>query len=150
MEDAEGREKDFPGSELRRDSYTAEESASDAPFEKTASMHADRRGIEKSAKDVTEKKGDPAEHFPISFPTLAPFWNPRARIEHLSGWLPRMDSNHDKQIQNLQCYRYTTRQFLLLHLSGLSGYPPWLPWLRCHTGRRTVSQSHQTHDAKQG
>ncbi len=25
-------------------------------------------------------------------------------------WLPRMDSNHDKQIQNLQCYRYTTRQ----------------------------------------
>jgi hypothetical protein len=26
------------------------------------------------------------------------------------GWLPRMDSNHDKQIQNLQCYRYTTRQ----------------------------------------
>ena len=21
-----------------------------------------------------------------------------------------MDSNHDKQIQNLQCYRYTTRQ----------------------------------------
>lgn len=28
-----------------------------------------------------------------------------------------MDSNHDKQIQNLQCYRYTTRQKggLLLH-----------------------------------
>ncbi len=26
------------------------------------------------------------------------------------GWLPRMDSNHDKQIQNLLCYRYTTRQ----------------------------------------
>ena len=24
-------------------------------------------------------------------------------------WLPRMDSNHDTQIQNLQCYRYTTR-----------------------------------------
>ena len=22
-----------------------------------------------------------------------------------------MDSNHDKQIQNLQCYRYTTRQY---------------------------------------
>ena len=101
MEDAEGREKDFPESELRRDSSTAEESASDAPFEKTASMHADKRSIEKSAKDVTEKQGDPAEHFPISFPTLAPFWNPRARIEHLSGWLPRMDSNHDKQIQNL-------------------------------------------------
>lgn len=27
-------------------------------------------------------------------------------------WLPRMDSNHDKQIQNLLCYRYTTRQWL--------------------------------------
>jgi hypothetical protein len=27
------------------------------------------------------------------------------------GWLPRMDSNHDTQIQNLQCYRYTTRQY---------------------------------------
>lgn len=24
--------------------------------------------------------------------------------------LPRMDSNHDKQIQSLLCYRYTTRQ----------------------------------------
>ncbi|MEY2906083.1 MAG: hypothetical protein RLZZ408_554, partial [Verrucomicrobiota bacterium] len=29
-------------------------------------------------------------------------------------WLPRMDSNHDKQIQNLLCYRYTTRQWLNL------------------------------------
>lgn len=26
-----------------------------------------------------------------------------------------MDSNHDKQIQNLQCYRYTTRQKGLEH-----------------------------------
>ena len=25
-------------------------------------------------------------------------------------WLPRMDSNHDKQIQNLLCYHYTTGQ----------------------------------------
>jgi hypothetical protein len=25
-------------------------------------------------------------------------------------WLPDMDSNHDKQIQNLLCYRYTIRQ----------------------------------------
>jgi hypothetical protein len=25
-------------------------------------------------------------------------------------WLPRMDSNHDKVIQNHLCYRYTTRQ----------------------------------------
>lgn len=29
----------------------------------------------------------------------------------ISNTLPRMDSNHDKQIQNLQCYRYTTRQY---------------------------------------
>jgi hypothetical protein len=25
-------------------------------------------------------------------------------------WLPGMDSNHDKQNQNLLCYHYTTRQ----------------------------------------
>ncbi len=25
-------------------------------------------------------------------------------------WLPDMDSNHDKQIQNLLCYRYTIGQ----------------------------------------
>ncbi len=25
-------------------------------------------------------------------------------------WLPRLDSNQDKQIQNLLCYRYTTGQ----------------------------------------
>lgn len=25
-------------------------------------------------------------------------------------WLPDMDSNHDKEIQNLLCYRYTIRQ----------------------------------------
>lgn len=25
-------------------------------------------------------------------------------------WLPDMDLNHDKQIQSLLCYRYTTRQ----------------------------------------
>ena len=48
-------------------------------------------------------------------------WSPEAtfprvasRVANLSpsafGWLPRMDSNHDTQIQNLQCYRYTTRQ----------------------------------------
>ncbi len=28
-------------------------------------------------------------------------------------WLPNMDSNHDKQIQSLLCYRYTIRQFEL-------------------------------------
>ena len=27
------------------------------------------------------------------------------------GWLPRMDSNHDKVLQRHLCYRYTTRQF---------------------------------------
>ncbi len=38
-------------------------------------------------------------------------------------WLPRMDSNHDKQIQNLQCYRYTTRQFIcsIRTISGTVG-----------------------------
>jgi hypothetical protein len=25
------------------------------------------------------------------------------------GWLPRKDSNLDKEIQNLSCYHYTTR-----------------------------------------
>ncbi len=29
-------------------------------------------------------------------------------------WLPRMDSNHDKVIQNHLCYRYTTRQLLAI------------------------------------
>lgn len=28
----------------------------------------------------------------------------------LTKWLPDMDSNHDKQIQSLLCYRYTIRQ----------------------------------------
>jgi hypothetical protein len=28
----------------------------------------------------------------------------------LKGWLPDMDLNHDKQIQNLLCYRYTIGQ----------------------------------------
>ena len=39
-----------------------------------------------------------------------------------------MDSNHDKQIQNLQCYRYTTRQFNSLILRGLQKHPPRLPY----------------------
>jgi hypothetical protein len=30
--------------------------------------------------------------------------------ERWGGWLPDMDSNHDKQIQSLLCYRYTIRQ----------------------------------------
>lgn len=28
----------------------------------------------------------------------------------VKNWLPDMDSNHDKQIQSLLCYRYTIRQ----------------------------------------
>lgn len=27
----------------------------------------------------------------------------------VQGWLPTMDLNHDKQIQSLLCYRYTSR-----------------------------------------
>jgi hypothetical protein len=27
----------------------------------------------------------------------------------IKGWLPRKDSNLDKEIQNLSCYHYTTR-----------------------------------------
>ena len=34
-----------------------------------------------------------------------------------------MDSNHDKQIQNLLCYRYTTRQFEA-HKHWLNGVFP--------------------------
>ena len=32
---------------------------------------------------------------------------PRSAFE---SWLPDMDLNHDKQIQNLLCYRYTIGQ----------------------------------------
>lgn len=34
------------------------------------------------------------------------------RESTIINWLPRMDSNHDKVIQNHLCYRYTTRQFV--------------------------------------
>ncbi len=34
----------------------------------------------------------------------------RGKIE-VKGWLPDMDLNHDKQIQSLLCYRYTSRQY---------------------------------------
>lgn len=47
---------------------------------------------------------------PLPFPYLIFFRSHHPQSEYLWGWLPRMDSNHDKQIQNLQCYRYTTRQ----------------------------------------
>ena len=33
-----------------------------------------------------------------------------------------MDSNHDKQIQNLQCYRYTTRQWRKLNIDFPYGF----------------------------
>jgi hypothetical protein len=32
------------------------------------------------------------------------------KFEGRKRWLPDMDSNHDKQIQRLLCYRYTIRQ----------------------------------------
>ncbi len=36
-------------------------------------------------------------------------------------WLPDMDLNHDKQIQNLLCYRYTIGQAVSgRHASGLN------------------------------
>ncbi len=35
-------------------------------------------------------------------------------------WLPSMDLNHDKQIQSLLCYRYTTRQ---ARRTAKLGYP---------------------------
>ena len=35
--------------------------------------------------------------------------NPFPRL--IANWLPCMDSNHDKMIQNHLCYRYTTRQY---------------------------------------
>jgi|GEM_PF-984255 hypothetical protein len=36
------------------------------------------------------------------------------RIRDKKNWLPDMDSNHDKQIQSLLCYRYTIGQPRLL------------------------------------
>ena len=32
------------------------------------------------------------------------------RAPEEAAWLPTMDLNHDKQIQSLLCYRYTSRQ----------------------------------------
>lgn len=31
-------------------------------------------------------------------------------LDKMGSWLPTMDLNHDKQIQSLLCYRYTSRQ----------------------------------------
>ena len=56
---------------------------------------------------------------PLPFPYSIFFRHARPQSECLWGWLPRMDSNHDKQIQNLQCYRYTTRQIIPLKINRL-------------------------------
>ena len=42
--------------------------------------------------------------------TLPGLWKLRLTNEELTNWLPDMDLNHDKQIQNLLCYRYTIGQ----------------------------------------
>ena len=43
-------------------------------------------------------------------------------------WLPRRDSNPNKQNQNLRCYHYTTRQTpYLLRLAGSTGLEPATP-----------------------
>ena len=39
--------------------------------------------------------------------------------KNLTGWLPDMDLNHDKQIQSLLCYRYTIGQ------TGISKVVSW-------------------------
>jgi hypothetical protein len=44
---------------------------------------------------------------------------PNANLE----WLPRKDSNLDKEIQNLWCYRYTTRQMLADDVSAFARFP---------------------------
>ena len=36
-------------------------------------------------------------------------------------WLPRRDSNPNKQNQNLRCYHYTTRQSPLFRIGGVDG-----------------------------
>ena len=43
-------------------------------------------------------------------------------------WLPRRDSNPNKQNQNLRCYHYTTRQSRVLSvLAGSTGLEPATP-----------------------
>ena len=45
-----------------------------------------------------------------------------------SRWLPRRDSNPNKQNQNLRCYHYTTRQSRVLPvLAGSTGLEPATP-----------------------
>lgn len=45
-------------------------------------------------------------------------------------WLPRMDSNHDKVIQNHLCYRYTTRQYFCSSSNSQVEIPDWSPNFR--------------------
>ena len=43
-------------------------------------------------------------------------------------WLPRRDSNPNKQNQNLRCYHYTTRQWELFYeMAGSTGLEPATP-----------------------
>ena len=46
-----------------------------------------------------------------------------------SYWLPRRDSNPNKQNQNLRCYHYTTRQtrHVLFVMAGSTGLEPATP-----------------------
>ncbi len=57
-----------------------------------------------------------------------------APIPILEKWLPRKDSNLDKEIQNLSCYRYTTRQ--------MGGAPQDL---KPEAARRKFAQAGETH-----
>jgi hypothetical protein len=40
--------------------------------------------------------------------------------EKMTGWLPDMDLNHDKQIQSLLCYRYTIREAEQVKVTGFA------------------------------
>ena len=53
---------------------------------------------------------------------FTPIQNPKSRIQN-GEWLPRKDSNLDKEIQNLWCYRYTTRQCWENDLSAFALIP---------------------------
>ena len=52
---------------------------------------------------------------------------------HANAWLPRKDSNLDKQIQNLSCYRYTTRQ------SGVPLFSPFSSGFKQKQGHERLS-----------
>ena len=56
-------------------------------------------------------------------PTKSDWWLNLTIFE----WLPRRDSNPNKQNQNLRCYHYTTRHPRLLRLAGSTGLEPATP-----------------------